>query len=80
MSSKHEETAASLATQHSIAFKPWRFDTRVQARNIVDGVVTAAELKAHVAALPDVSEKVDVIELGKPGEALAPEADPDGDA
>ena len=75
MSSKHEETAASLATQPSIAFKPWRFDTRVQARMIADGVITGAELKAHVAALPDVADKVEVIDLGKPGDVTNPDAD-----
>lgn len=76
-SSKHEDTTVSLTSQHSVAFKPWRFDLRVQNRNLNEGVVTAAELKAHLAALPDVADKGESIDLGKPGEVAAAESDAD---
>ncbi|MFI5298886.1 MAG: hypothetical protein ACHREM_12380 [Polyangiales bacterium] len=80
ISKQHEDTTASLTSQHSVAFKPWRFDQRVQARNLHEGVVTPAELKAHIAALPDVADKCESINLGKPGEVATAEVDADADA
>jgi hypothetical protein len=77
---KTEETSAPVATQHSVAFRPWRFDVRVQTRNLNEGVITAGDLKTHLSALPDVADKADHIDLGKPGEASASDNDVDAEA
>lgn len=54
--------------QASATFMPWNYDTRVIARNLSEGVITAPDHKAFLAALPDVASKADSIHSGRPGE------------
>ena len=49
-------------------FSPWVYDTRVQARYLADGVISAEALGSHLKSLPDVADK------GEPVHTLAPGA------
>ncbi len=54
--------------QASTAFSSWNFDTRVIQRNIIDGVITAQEVKHFLGELPDVSAKGEPMHTVRPGQ------------
>jgi hypothetical protein len=53
--------------QASIAFQTWAYDTRVVARNIVDGVITPQDVKHFLGELPDVAAKAETMHTSRPG-------------
>ena len=46
---------------------PQLLDTRVLQRNVQDGLLSADDLKAHLAALPDVTGKGEPLRAARPG-------------
>jgi len=54
--------------QSSTTFQAWNFDTRVISRNIVDSVITPAEVKHFLAELPDVAAKAEPMHTSHPGQ------------
>jgi hypothetical protein len=46
----------------------WLYDVRVSARNVADGSVAQKDLDAHLAGLPDVSDKAQPFDTTLHGE------------
>ena len=57
--------------------QPNVFDTRVIARNLGDGTLSADELKAHLTGLPDVASKGQTFDTTLRG--FEPDEDDDGE-
>jgi hypothetical protein len=47
---------------------PQLFDSRVMHRHVQDGSLTADDVKAHLAALPDVASKSEPLRAAQPGQ------------
>ncbi len=60
-----------------VKFLPWKFDTRVVARNLDAGIISEADLAAHLKALPDVAEKGETHFTPRPGEQVADDDESD---
>lgn len=46
---------------------PQLFDSRVMHRHVQDGFLTPDDVKAHLAALPDVAAKAEPLRASHPG-------------
>ena len=64
-----------LKQTSGVKFLPWKFDTRVVARNVDAGIILPNELEAHFKALADSAAKGEPFHTPRPGEQAADDDD-----